>query len=84
MGNLDKAITKILSECPEKISTPDLAVLIANIVNVYGFEHLWPIVALQTTELLDENESRNEALEDADDFLDKITKGHTNGRRKTD
>jgi hypothetical protein len=38
---------------------------------VYGFEHLWPTVVFQTTELLKEHE----AVDDADDFLNKITKG---------
>ena len=71
MDKLDEAIRKVLRECPEKISTPDLAVLIANIVNVYGFEHLWPTVVFQTTELLKEHD----AIDDADDFLNKITKG---------
>ena len=71
MDKLDEAIRKVLRECPEKISTLDLAVLIANIVNVYGFEHLWPTVVFQTTELLKEHE----AVDDADDFLNRITKG---------
>jgi hypothetical protein len=70
MDKLDEAIRKVLMECPDKISTPDLAILIANIVNVYGFEHLWPMVVFETTNLLKENN----AVQDADDFMDKITK----------
>ena len=71
MDKLDEAIRKVLMECPDKISTPDLAILIANIVNVYGFQHLWPMVVFETTTLLKENK----AVEDAEDFMDKITKG---------
>ena len=71
MDKLDEAIRKVLMECPDKISTPDLAILIANVVNVYGFEHLWPMVVFETTTLLKENK----AVEDAEDFMDKITKG---------
>jgi hypothetical protein len=68
---MDEAIRKVLMECPDRISTPDLAILIANIVNVYGFQHLWPMVVFETTTLLKENK----AVEDAEDFMDKITKG---------
>lgn len=70
MEKLDETIRKVLNECPEKISTPDLAILIANIVNVYDFEHLWPTVVFETTNLLKENN----AVQDAEDFMKKITK----------
>jgi len=70
MEKLDETIRKVLNECPEKISTADLAVLIANIVHVYDFEHLWPKVMFETTNLLKENN----AVRDAEDFMKKITK----------
>ena len=75
MDDLDQTIKNILKDLPEKISPPDLAVLMANIVNIYGFAHLWPMVALQITDLINEHETTCEAVDDADDFLNRITKG---------
>mgnify|MGYP000247548861 FL=1 len=75
MDELDEAVKEILEVCPKNISPPQLAIIIANIVSVYNFSHLWPMVAIKTTALLLEHETVSEALEDADDFMEKFSKG---------
>ena len=71
MDELDEAVKDILELCPKQISPQNLAIIIANIVNIYGFSNLWPMVSAHTYELLGEHA----AVDDADDFLNRITKG---------
>tara|TARA_R110000787_G_scaffold142728_1_gene256393 strand:- start:504 stop:785 length:282 start_codon:yes stop_codon:yes gene_type:complete len=75
MDEIDEAVKEILEVCPKNISPPQLAVIIANIVSVYNFTHLWPMVVIKTSALLQEHEIVCEALEDADDFMEKFSKG---------
>ena len=74
----EDAIEKLLEKFPSQISPPELTALIANIVNMYGFPHLWPMLALQITNLLHERSVVCEAVEDAEDFMNKIKKGKMN------
>lgn len=68
---MDEDWEKLLEACPDKISPPELAALIANIVNMYEFPHFWPMMAAQISHLLQEHE----AVCDAEDFLNRVTKG---------
>tara|TARA_R110002167_G_scaffold189213_2_gene391357 strand:- start:855 stop:1079 length:225 start_codon:yes stop_codon:yes gene_type:complete len=71
MEDLEEIIKKVLLECPKNISTTDIAVLIANIINVYDFAQRWPTIVVQTTEMLKEHE----AVKDAEEFLINVARG---------
>ena len=75
MEEVEKTINKILESCPKEMSAPTMSAIIANILNLYNFSHLWPLVVAQTTTMLEMHETETDAIEDADDFLKKITKG---------
>ena len=78
MDEVEKTINKILESCPKEMSPPTMSAIIANIINLYNFSHLWPMVVAQTTAMLELHqceEDATDAVEDADAFLDKITKG---------
>ena len=75
MDDVEKMINKILESCPKEMSPPTMSAIIANIINLYNFSHLWPLVVAQTTTMLEMHETETDAIEDADDFLKKITKG---------
>jgi len=72
---MDEEIENVLLQCPEKISPPQLAALIANIVNMYEFPHLWPMISAQVGHMLQEHVLVTEAVEDAENFMHRITKG---------
>jgi len=87
MNDLNETIQNILDICPEKISYSETGLLIANIINLYGLAHLFPLIAAKTHEHLVEHQIldgidlnkelkvRREALNDADAFMKKVAKG---------
>ena len=74
MAELEKSIQEILDACPSEMSPPQLAAIIANIINVYNFAHLWPIVSAQTSTLLYNHETIEDAVSDAEEFLKRIAR----------
>ena len=74
MDDMEKTISDILDVCPSEMTVPDMCALIANMVNLYKLTSVWPLIAAQTTALLETHEIVEEAMEDATDFLNKAVK----------
>lgn len=78
----EDAISRLADALPEKVNSADMALLIANIVNLYGFDKDWPQTAFNIENLLchhreHEQAAKNRAIAvvEATQFMKRVMDG---------
>tara|TARA_R110000824_G_C14965516_1_gene652508 strand:- start:135 stop:392 length:258 start_codon:yes stop_codon:yes gene_type:complete len=60
----EEAIERLADALPDKVNSADMALLIANIVNLYGFDKNWPQTAFAIGSLLNAHTEHEQAAKD--------------------
>ncbi len=81
-AQFEDAISRMADALPDKINTGDMAMLIANIVNLYGFDKCWAQTAFHIENILchhreyeKEAKDRAIAVVEATQFMKRVMDG---------